>query len=63
MRTGGRGKKCEGRAERKRQGKMMAVYNQKNIFVIVWLSFPSVDSNFLSEAVKTENVFFLFRFI
>lgn len=39
---------------------MMAVYNQKNIFVIVWLSFPSVDSNFLSEAVRTENVFFCF---
>lgn len=36
---------------------MMAVYNQKNIFVIVWLSFPSVDSNFLSEAVRTGNVF------
>lgn len=39
---------------------MVVVYNQKNIFVIVWLSFPSVDSNFLSEAVRTENVFFCF---
>lgn len=24
---------------------MMAEYNQRNIFVIVWLSFPSIDSS------------------
>lgn len=65
MRTGARGKKCEGRAERRRQRKMTAVYNQKNIFVIVCLSFPSVRSTFLSAAVKTENgvLFCLFHFI
>lgn len=55
MRTGARGKKCEGRAERRRQRKMTAVYNQKNIFVIVCLSFPSVHWTFLPAAVKTEN--------
>lgn len=65
MRTGARGKKCEGRAERRRQRKMTAVYNQKNIFVIACLSSPSVRSTFLPAAVKTENgvLFCLFHFI
>lgn len=34
---------------------MTAVYNQKNVFVIVCLSFQSVHSTFLPAAVKTEN--------
>lgn len=39
-----KGEKWERRAERRRQRKMMAEYNQNhNIFVIVWLSFPSTD--------------------
>lgn len=65
MRTGARGKKCEGRAERRRQRKMTAVYNQKNIFVIVCLSFPSARSAFLSAAARTENgvLFCFFHFI
>lgn len=44
---------------------MTAVYNQRNIFVIVCLSFPSGRSTFLPAAVKTENgvLFCLFHFI
>lgn len=44
MRAGGRGKKCEGRAKRRRQRKMRAEYNPKNIFVIVWPFFPSIKT-------------------